>query len=87
VVKDDTGPRVQHGSRVRIQEADGVERVLLVRDDDEGWAVDSIHVDTPLMRALLGHRAGDEVEVRLHEAVPVRKVTVLSIENAGGGRP
>ena len=78
---DDGEATVQKGSRVRIQEDDGQEHVLLIRGDAaESWAPDSISADTPLAQALLGHRVGDEVTIELHRAVPRRSVVILAIE-------
>lgn len=72
---------VRAGSRVRIRLGDDQERVVHIRrDEPESWAADSISADTPLARALLGHRAGDEVTIELHPAVPIRKLTILGIE-------
>jgi transcription elongation GreA/GreB family factor len=80
-VGEESKPTVQQGSRVRIQDGDGQERVILIRGEGaESWAADSITTDTPLARAILGHRAGDEVTVEPHPSVPVRKVTILAIE-------
>lgn len=80
-MNDDGERTVQQGSQVRLRDADGQERVLLIRRDQPEWsAMDSISADTPLARALIGHRAGDEVEVRLHPAVPVHRVAILSIQ-------
>jgi transcription elongation GreA/GreB family factor len=71
---------VQPGSRVRIHDGDR-EQVVHIRDDrPASWAVDSISANTPMARALIGHRAGDEVTIDVHPAVPVRKVTILGIE-------
>jgi transcription elongation GreA/GreB family factor len=72
---------VRQGSRVRFREEDGDEHVLLIRGEPADWSpAGSISPDTPLARALMGHRVGDEVEVHVHPVVPVRKVTVLAIE-------
>lgn len=81
MVSDEPDITVQPGSRVRIRDGDAQQRVVLIRGDDaESWAADSIHADSPLARSLLGHRAGDEVEVHLHPEVPIRKVTIVAIE-------
>ena len=75
------GVEIRRGSRVRIRYAGGREESLLIRGcDHESWAVDSIDSETPLARALVGKRAGDEVEFQVHEAVPVRWLTVLSVD-------
>jgi transcription elongation GreA/GreB family factor len=74
-------PAVRPGSRVRIRDADGRERAILIRSQDpESWAVDSLALDSPLGAALLGRHAGDEVDVILHPSIPVRRVTIEAIE-------
>lgn len=54
--------------------------VLLRGDGTESWATDSLSADSPLGRALLGHRVGDEVEIALHAAIPTRRLTIEAIE-------
>jgi transcription elongation GreA/GreB family factor len=74
-------PIVRAGSRVRIRESDGRERMILMRDDDEeAWAWDSLSTNSPLGAALLGRHVGDEVEVDLHAVIPVRRVRIEAIE-------
>jgi transcription elongation GreA/GreB family factor len=73
-------PVVRSGPRVHYRDHAGEQRVVLIRcDDPESWATDSLSAHSPLGRALLGHRAGDEVEVVLHAAVPTRRVTIDTI--------
>ncbi len=75
------GPIVRLGSRVRIRENDGESRIVPIRGDEPGsWATDSLSADSPLGAALLGRRAGDEVEVAMHASIPVRRVTIEAIE-------
>jgi transcription elongation GreA/GreB family factor len=77
----DQEPVVRPGSRVRYRTAGGEHRVVSIRyDEPESWAADSLSADSPLGRALLGRRAGDEVEVVLHAAIPTRRVTIEAIE-------
>jgi transcription elongation GreA/GreB family factor len=72
---------VRQGSRVRIREGNRDARTLQIRDDAApAYVYDGLHPETPLGRALMGRHVGDEVEVVLHEALPVRRVTVESIE-------
>jgi transcription elongation GreA/GreB family factor len=75
----DDVPTVRQGSRVRIREAGGDARTIQMRDDTAPTH-DSLHPESPLGRALMGHHPGDEVEVVLHEGLPVRRVTVEAIE-------
>jgi transcription elongation GreA/GreB family factor len=75
------GPIVRAGSRVRIRESDGRERLILMRDDDaESWALDGLSTNSPLGAALLGRHVGEEVEVILHAVIPVRRVKIEAIE-------
>jgi transcription elongation GreA/GreB family factor len=72
---------VGEGSRVRIREDGGPERVLWLRGTDPAtWAPNSISVDTPLGRALLGHKVGDHVEAQAHPILPVRNIAILAID-------
>jgi len=40
----------------------------------------TIHPDSPLGRALLGSKVGDEVVVRLSPALPNRRLTIMAVE-------
>ena len=78
---EETGNVVKAGSRVRIQVEEGGEHVIRLRSDDPNtWTAESIHVTTPLGRAVQGHRVGDTVEVEVHQILPVRKVEILAID-------
>jgi transcription elongation GreA/GreB family factor len=83
----DEDTTVHQGSRVRYRDGDGQERVVLLRDDDDPamWVRDGVSTNTPLARAILGHRAGEEVEVVLHPPLPVRKVRILAVEDGRAG--
>jgi transcription elongation GreA/GreB family factor len=77
----DEAPTVEPGSTVRIREADGLERVVRIRDTGSAsWAVDSVPMGTSLARALMGHKAGDVVEVEVHPVLPVRSVVIVAVE-------
>ncbi len=70
--------RSSTGSRVKIREEDGQEHEVLIRSSAQRSFYD-ISADSPLGRALLGHRVGDQVTV---EVIPTiaRVVTVLSVD-------
>ena len=71
------GDRVQIGSPVRLRYGELEEAWLIVDDPAEAdVAKGRISSETPLARALLGHRAGDQVTVR--SAQPYA-VTILDV--------
>jgi hypothetical protein len=74
-------PVVRLGSRVRIRYDQGQSRTVLIRTGEpQAWAVDSLSADSPLGTALMGHHAGEEVEVVLHPSIPSRRVKIEAIE-------
>jgi transcription elongation GreA/GreB family factor len=54
--------------------------ILMRCDDGESWAVDSLSTNSPLGLALMGRQVGDDIEVNLHAAIPVRRVKIEGIE-------
>lgn len=76
---DGEGARVQLGSQVRFREASGEWRTVQIRDD-ANWTYDMLAAESPLGRALMGHRVGEEVEVHLAASLPTRRVTIEAIE-------
>ena len=76
---DPAVPTVQRGSRVRVRAANGEPETVHIRDESAPPA-GSINPDSPLGSALMGHHIGDEVEVVLHELLPVRRLTIEAIE-------
>lgn len=83
--------RVRPGSRVHLREAGGGEHTVRLRDDDAAsWPLDSIHISSPLGRALIDRAAGDVVEVEMHPSLPVRKATIVAVDGGSEtdrGRP
>ena len=70
---------VEHGSRVSYREPDGGVRTIQIYD---GLAPSytTVRSDSPLGRAVMGRRVGDEVVIELHGDVPDRTVTIVDIE-------
>jgi transcription elongation factor GreA len=58
----------QIGSRVRIRDEDGESEFELARELADPFQ-GRLSVDSPLGRALLGHRPGDRVQVRAPDGV------------------
>ena len=52
------------GSRVRVRDVEGEEEFALVAPHEADALADRVSVDSPLGRALLGRRPGDEVRFR-----------------------
>jgi transcription elongation factor GreB len=77
--REDEG-RVVFGSWVTLEDEDGaVKTYRLVGPDEVDPAAGHISVDSPLGRALLGHRAGDEIEVVRPKGVAIFSLTRVSI--------
>ncbi len=55
---------IQMGSRVRIRDADGEAEFCIVPSEDADVAEQRVSAESPLGRALLGRRLGDEVRFR-----------------------
>jgi transcription elongation GreA/GreB family factor len=70
---------VRPGCRVSYREADGKVQAVRIRIEGEPTQ-NGLHPDTPLGRALLGHRVGDQVEIDLHPVLPKRRLTIEAIE-------
>lgn len=70
---------IEPGSKVRVRDQRGHERVVTVRDESIHNPA-SVSTESPLGRALLGHHVGDEVSVVLARAIPARKFTITAID-------
>jgi transcription elongation GreA/GreB family factor len=68
---------VQPGSRVRVRDADGEEEYTLVRRGEADPANGRISTESPVGRALLGCRRGDEVTVQTPGGI--RALTVVGV--------
>jgi transcription elongation GreA/GreB family factor len=55
---------VRMGSRVRVRDADGEAEFAVVAPEDADAAAERVSASSPLGRALLGRRLGDEVRFR-----------------------
>jgi transcription elongation GreA/GreB family factor len=55
---------VRVGSRVRVRDADGEDEFALVAPEDVDTGANRISIESPLGRALLGRRVGDQVRFR-----------------------
>jgi transcription elongation factor GreA len=73
----DTSGIIRIGSRVRIQDADGVAEFRLVQPEDADAVAERVSCESPLGRALLGRRTGEEV--RFHAPGGVLTVTVVEV--------
>jgi transcription elongation factor GreA len=59
-----TQEAVRLGSRVKVRDADGEAEFFVVPAEEADCMADRVSADSPLGRALLGCRAGDEVRFR-----------------------
>jgi transcription elongation GreA/GreB family factor len=73
-----TFPLIQIGSRVRMQDQDGEAVFTIVGPEDSDSAVGLISDVSPLGEALLGHGAGDHVNVRAPGGV--RRVKIVDVD-------
>jgi transcription elongation factor GreA len=72
------GSEVVHiGSRVCVKDRDGQAEFCIVEPDEADAIADRVSVQSPLGRALLGHRVGDEVRFRAPGGVLA--VTVVGV--------
>jgi transcription elongation factor GreA len=69
--------RATIGSRVRLGDADGVEEYVIAPEREGDPTAGRISADSPLGRAVLGHQAGERLQVRTPGGV--RKVQVLEV--------
>lgn len=65
------------GSRVRVRDAYGDEEYTLVRSDEADATHGRISTDSPVGRALLGGRRGDQVQVQTPGGL--RSLTILQV--------
>ncbi len=73
----DVQVRVTIGTRVRLGDADGVEEYVIAPEREGDPTAGRISADSPLGRAILGHRAGERLQVRTPGGV--RHVNVLEV--------
>ena len=71
------GGTVELGSTVRVRDTDGEHEHTVVARATSGTAPGCVSVGSPVGRALLGRRAGDEVEVQSPGGV--RLLTVVAV--------
>jgi transcription elongation GreA/GreB family factor len=72
---------VHMGSRVRIRDDDGEEEFSIVPPEDADVSAERVSAESPLGRALLGRRLGEEVQYRAPGGVLT--VTVVAVVDAG----
>ena len=68
---------IELGSRVRVRDADGEAEFNIVTSEDADVAEERVSAESPLGRALLGRRLGDEVRFRAPGGV--LSVTVVRV--------
>jgi transcription elongation GreA/GreB family factor len=68
---------IQLGSRVRVHDSDGEAEFCVVEPGDADAVAERVSAESPLGRALIGRRVGDEV--RFRAPVGVRAVTVVRV--------
>ena len=71
------GSRVRIGSRVRVRDVDGEAEFAVVGPEDADAIAERVSAESPLGRALLGRRLGDEVRFRAPSGVLA--VTVIGV--------
>ncbi len=73
---------IQMGSRVRIRDTDGEAEFCIVPSEDADVAEERVSAESPLGRALLGRRLGEEVRFRAPGGVlTVTIVDVAALES------
>jgi transcription elongation GreA/GreB family factor len=75
----ESGDVIRIGSRVRVQDGDGTEQFRIVEPDDADATADRVSAESPLARALLGRRVGEQVRFR----APGGVLSVTVVEVAG----
>ncbi len=73
----ENGDVIRIGSRVRVQDCDGAEEFCIVEPEDADAVADRVSVESPLGRALLGRRVGDQVRFGAPDGVLA--VTVMDV--------
>jgi transcription elongation GreA/GreB family factor len=68
---------IQPGSKVRVRDADGEDEYTLVRSGKAHPAKGRISAESPVGRALLGGRRGDEVKVQTPGGI--RALTIVDV--------
>jgi transcription elongation factor GreA len=68
---------IRLGSRVRVHDSDGDAEFSVVEPGDADAGAERVSAESPLGRALIGRRVGDEV--RFRAAVGVLAVTVVRV--------
>jgi transcription elongation factor GreA len=83
VQEADNGHTVEQRSTVRVRDDEGEEEYTMVRSAEADAALGRISMESPVGRALLGRRRGDEVEVQTPGGV--RRFTVVDVYPPGPG--
>ena len=73
--------QIRVGSLVRIRDGDGEAEFHLVPDEDADIAEERVSAESPIGRALLGHRSGQEVRYRAPGGLFA--VSVVSVRDGG----
>jgi transcription elongation factor GreA len=73
--------QIRVGSLVRIRDRDGEAEFYLVPDEDADIAAERVSADSPIGRALLGRRSGEEVRFRAPGGLVA--VSVVSVRDGG----
>jgi transcription elongation factor GreA len=68
---------IRLGSRVRVHDSDGEVEFCVVEAGDADAVAERVSAESPLGRALIGRRVGDEV--RFRAPLGVRAVTVVRV--------
>ena len=77
--KDSPVDRVQFGATVTIEDEDGEEKTYkIVGEDEIEPGANKISWKSPMAKALLGKKVGDEVEINRPAGVLVAEVTAIS---------
>jgi transcription elongation GreA/GreB family factor len=80
VISSSAGDRVVRiGSRVRVRDTDCEEEFTVVSDEEADAHANRISANSPLGRALLGRRPGEQIRYRAPDGV--MGVTVLAVES------
>ena len=73
---------IRVGSRVRVRFHDGEAEFNIVAAEDADARARHVSVESPIARALLGHRPGDDVKFRAPGGLLT--VTVMSVNESSG---
>ena len=71
------GHSVEQRSTVRVRDEEGEEEYTMVRSAESDAALGRISVESPVGKALLGHKVGDQVEVQ--SPAGARQLKILKV--------